>query len=208
MNFIAEKIKKAIANGLPGVDAQMKMVMSERINLRFDVDTSNYKKSAVAIHLFENASDLEFVLIQRPVYDGPHGGQMALPGGKVEEQDESLEQTARRESFEEVGIPESNGILLGELTDVVIPVSKYVMTPFVFFHSEKCEMIPDPREVDEIILANLSNLIDSTIQKKNIQLHGGMTLKNVPFFDLSNKVVWGATSMVLSEFREVCLVLK
>lgn len=203
MHELVQKIRNGFVLGLPGKDAQAKMVMNRRQSVRFETDTSEYRKSAVAIHLFEKGEDLELVLIQRPLYDGHHGGQMALPGGKVEEGDASLEHTARRESREEVGISENSGVLLGELTDVIIPVSKYIMTPFVFFHSEKQEMTADPREVDEIVMGSVNELRNASIQHKNIKLQGGMTLKDVPYFDLSGKVVWGATSMVLSEFRDL-----
>lgn len=181
----------------------MKMIFSKKIQLDSIGDLSTYKKSAVGVHLFENGTDLKIVLIQRPPYDGPHGGQMALPGGKAEPTDVSLEHTARRESFEEVGIPIESGVLLGKLTDITIPVSKYIMTPFVFFHSEMCEMIKEPREVDEIVWVSLEELSKAEVKLKDIHLNSNLVRKNAPHFELQNKVVWGATSMVLAEFREL-----
>ena len=144
------------------------------------------------------------ILIQRPQYDGTHGGQVSFPGGKVDKVDDNLEATARRESFEEINLPFSAGELIGELSAVYIPVSNFMVQPFVFYIEELPELIPDEREVEDILHFDIELLRDDSILKKtDMTISKGFVQKNVPYFSIENKIVWGATSMILAEMKEV-----
>jgi 8-oxo-dGTP pyrophosphatase MutT (NUDIX family) len=173
---------------------------------RQQFETSNAEQprrpAAVAIHLYPQNSAWHFILIERSTYNGQHSGQMAFPGGKPDPTDPHLEFTARRESLEEIGIPIDQGQHLKTLSKVWIPVSGFEVSPYVFLHEQAPLLQPDPREVQEIISVSVSDLIaDSSLTSKDIEIPGGQVLEAHPCFLLNNKVVWGATALMLNEVR-------
>jgi 8-oxo-dGTP pyrophosphatase MutT (NUDIX family) len=173
---------------------------------RQQFEASNAKQTrrpaAVAIHLYPQNSAWHFILIERSTYNGQHSGQMAFPGGKPDPTDPHLEFTARRESLEEIGIPIDQGQHLKTLSKVWIPVSGFEVSPYVFLHEQAPLLQPDPREVQEIISVSVSDLLaDSSLTSKDIEIPGGQILEAHPCFLLNNKIVWGATALMLNEVR-------
>ena len=167
-----------------------------------EYDQQERRTAAVALHFYLKSEAWHFILIERSTYNGQHSGQMAFPGGKPDPSDPHLEFTARRESFEEIGIPLHHGQHIKTLSTVWIPVSGFEVSPFVFLHEQAPLLQPDPREVQEIISVALSDLLkeESCIQK-DIHIPGGAILKDHPCFLLNDKIVWGATALMLNEVR-------
>jgi 8-oxo-dGTP pyrophosphatase MutT (NUDIX family) len=131
-----------------------------------------------------------------------HSGQISFPGGKRDETDENLEFTARRECFEEVALPLGLGEMIHPLTEVFIPVSSFLVQPYIFYVETLPELIADEREVDSIFSFDIFSLLDeSIIHRTSIQIGNGMTLKDMPYFNIHGRVVWGATAMILSELK-------
>ncbi|MEN9699753.1 MAG: hypothetical protein RLZZ301_951 [Bacteroidota bacterium] len=160
------------------------------------------KKAAVGLHFYLKNDGWHFLLIERTSYDGQHSGQMAFPGGKADPTDPHLEFTARRESFEEVGIATARGELLSELTMVWIPVSGFEAHPFVFIHEHELTFRADPKEVAAIVEVPLSALLQPEAQQfRTVQANPQLKLKDVPCFILQDRVVWGATALMLNEVR-------
>ncbi|MEN9994133.1 MAG: hypothetical protein RL762_790 [Bacteroidota bacterium] len=177
---------------------------------RQQFETSNAEQprraAAVAIHLYPQNSAWHFILIERSTYNGQHSGQMAFPGGKPEATDPHLEFTARRESLEEIGIPTDQGQHLKTLSKVWIPVSGFEVSPYVFLHEQAPLLQPDPREVQQIEVVALQDLLtDSSLISKDIEIPGGQVLEAHPCFLLNNKIVWGATALMLNEVRMLLL---
>lgn len=204
MERFVHQLKSAL-EVLPGEDAHELMMPRKRAEsvrqLRRDND---FRESAVAIILFEKHRQLHFTLIQRPNYNGAHSGQVAFPGGKQDKTDVSLVHTAKRESREEIGVREEDLNEVGALTPIYIPVSKFKVSPFIFWWEGSYEFVADEREVDEILVVPLRDLLEEhRIKKSQFKVGGGITLKDIPFFDLADKRVWGATAIILSEFRAV-----
>lgn len=200
-----KRIKSAFDKELPGVKAHEKM---SPINRPIDISTisniHDYRHSAVALICYPSVSGFSFVLIQRPTYEGNHSGQISFPGGKKEESDLDLEFTARRETFEEIGVELNQNHLVGKLTTVFIPVSKFIIEPFLYVLNTEPHFRPDTREVESIFSPLITDLIDDgNTRNKAIELSTGMKLKNVPYFALNDKDVWGATALILSEFKEI-----
>jgi 8-oxo-dGTP pyrophosphatase MutT (NUDIX family) len=160
------------------------------------------RPAAVAIHFYQKDANWHFILIERSTYNGQHSGQMAFPGGKPEPNDPHLEHTARRESFEEIGIPLHHGQHIKTLSNVWIPVSGFEVSPFVFLHEGVPYLQPDPREVQQIEVVALKDLLDtSSLVNRDIRIPGGQVLEAHPCFMLNNKIVWGATALILNELK-------
>ncbi len=101
------------------------------------------------------------VFIKRNEYDGPHSAQVSFPGGAWENRDRTLQHTAIRETREELGISGELEIL-GSLTDLHIPVSNFLVTPFVGWMAETPLFKPDPTEVQYVIEVPLQSLLSSS----------------------------------------------
>ncbi len=193
-------LKTNLTKPLPGKEIQYQMAPSDREE-RFK-KTANEKtiESAVMILLFEEKEEIYTVFIQRPQYDGPHGGQVSFPGGKYEpDNDKNLEETAIRECFEEIGVKVSKENIIGKLTKLHIPVSNICVNPYVAFLENPPRFTIDKIEVDEVFKTKISDFLKP--EKKNIkQFIIADKEVTVPYFDVSDKEIWGATAMMLNEF--------
>lgn len=189
---------------LPGYKAQYTMAREFRAHPK---DTEIYhekaKLGAVLILFYPYKNQIYTVLIQRQAYNGVHSAQIAFPGGKKDESDVSLIQTALREAHEEVGIVPEKVQLIGELTKLYIPPSNFLVSPVLGFSDEIPSFLPQQFEVAEIIEVPLQKFLqDELIKEKVIDLPQQLRLK-VKYFDVSDKVIWGATAMMIAEMREI-----
>lgn len=201
VHFI-EQLKIRLQQPLPGEEAQYLMAPISRLQNKFlSPEIYNPKKSAVLILLYPDNEHIKTVLIERPVYEGVHSGQVAFPGGKFEEMDIELKQTALRETFEEIGVSPENINIIGQLTDLYINPSNFLVSPFIGYVNEKPDFIKDPHEVQQIVTYNLFELNNDAIRsEKEITFSGGFTLKT-PYYDIEGLTVWGATAMMISELN-------
>src|SRR5690606_24654850 len=135
----------------------------------------------------------------RPDYDGVHGGQISLPGGKKEEKDKDYIATAVRETEEEIGVSAKEITVLGSLTELYVSASNIQVLPVVGFCTRPPMFIPNPYEVEEIIEVSIDDLTkEKEVKFTDISVRGHKI--NSPYYHLKGKVVWGATAMILSEF--------
>jgi 8-oxo-dGTP pyrophosphatase MutT (NUDIX family) len=160
--------------------------------------------AAVLLLLFPYENELAFVLTQRNEYPGVHSGQISFPGGKREDS-ETFQETALRETREELGIDVSNIEILGELTPIYIPPSNFEVHPFVGYMPHKPNWQPDSNEVQRVIEMPLSVLLDVTIKRVEEWI-----LRNMPvpirFYHFNEAKIWGATAVMLSEFEHRLLM--
>jgi 8-oxo-dGTP pyrophosphatase MutT (NUDIX family) len=197
-----DNLKSNLQKPLPGVEAQFEMahVKREKV-LANSYESQNYRPSAVLILLFPNEQNqISVLLIERMTYNGHHSGQIAFPGGKVEPDDIDLEATALREFFEETGADDTPTVI-GKLTPVYIPVSKFMVQPFVSYVEKKPNFSASAYEVNELIEWEINHLLNPDIIKETtIEPTPGYKLKT-PYFDVQGKVLWGATAMMLNELK-------
>jgi 8-oxo-dGTP pyrophosphatase MutT (NUDIX family) len=197
-------LKEALAAGLPGQEAQALMMPTLSDKSRFSLEAKkDAREGGVMILFYQREGSLHFPLILRPDYDGVHAKQMSFPGGKRDLEDEDLVATALRETYEEVGVGSDKIEIIGSLTDLYIIASNFNVLPIVGVIHEVPGFISDEHEVDEIVEVKLDDLMDDARQKiKPMSILQGITIQ-APYFDLSNKVVWGATAMILSELKYI-----
>lgn len=196
-----ELLNEKLSAGLPGPEAQYKMAGNFRQKI---VPPANATESAVMMLLFERDRDFHFLLIERTSTNpnDKHGGQISFPGGRRDPDDATLEATAIRETHEEVGIRPEEVKLLGGLTELYIPVSNYLVYPFLGVVEAPFQVVPQPSEVKSVLAVPLADLLDAAnLRNTTIRLSGGLVLKDVPYFHLEDKVVWGATAMILNEVK-------
>lgn len=203
--FIRTLVQK-MEGGLPGYTAQFKMAPEGRAKTDFEkMEMHNAKLSAVLLLFYPSSGIAHLPLIVRPQYNGAHGGQVALPGGKPEIQDASLEDTALRETYEEIGVAPKDITVIGRLSKIYIPPSNYMVMPFVAFSKSQPEFVPDPAEVNALLRIPVKDLLNESIIKNTIVTTSNGIKLNTPCFMIDNNVVWGATAMILSELKELML---
>lgn len=196
-------LRKRLQQPLPGIAAQRKMANSKRFDERFiQENRAGARMCAVLIPLYLNEGELSVVLMKRPTYKGAHSGQVSFPGGKHEEEDPNLEFTALRESHEEVGLPPQSVEVIGQLTDLYIPPSNFLVHPFVGFVRELPELVPDQHEVESIILTEIDYFFQHDFREKDINITEHFSL-NAPYYEVEGHTVWGATAMILAELQQV-----
>jgi 8-oxo-dGTP pyrophosphatase MutT (NUDIX family) len=153
---------------------------------------------AVLLLLYPHNDALYLPLTVRTAALRTHSGEVSLPGGRFDEEDGSLQQTALREAWEELGIPPESVTLWTELTSVWIPVSNFQISPFVGWSAQRPSFNPSTNEVAELIETPLELLMQpETIQSEMRERHGDQMY--IPYFAVGEHKVWGATSLVLAE---------
>jgi len=131
-----------------------------------------------------------------------HAGQIAFPGGKREQEDDSLIRTALREAREEIGIDVKSVEILGELSAVYVQVSKFLIKPVLGWLEQMPELVADSAEVDEVIFISLEDLANQAnrCDKEMVTMTG---VQSVPGYDINGLFIWGATAMILSELADL-----
>ena len=200
-----DALVKRLAQELPGEAAQFRMSPAAR---RGSYQISAHTRIACVLALlYPKDGELHIVFMRRtakhPDKDR-HAGQISFPGGKYEPEDGSHDRAALREAHEEVGVPPEAVQLLGRLSELYIPISDFMVYPFVGYAAERPDFVPEVEEVAEIIEVPISVLLDDDNRKvKTIELANGMRMKDTPYFDMNGYTLWGATSMMMSELVAV-----
>lgn len=202
LNFIP----KIQIQNLLGEVAHAKMAPEGRIEWVKKANLSKIipKKAAVLILCYPKNEVTHLVLIVRNEYPGVHASQIAFPGGKPELEDLNLIDTAFREAEEEVGVSRNDLNYVKTFTNIYIPPSNYLVTPIFAFSNSPLLFVPQPSEVADIIELPLDQLLNDdllVIQKIKTSYADSV---EVPSFKVNQHLIWGATAMILSEFKE-CL---
>lgn len=210
MDLLIEDLRERLARPLPGQAAQFRMASLRRLEeLGPRLQAPDNAKVACVLVLFHQAADepghWRTVLIQRTANPNDrHSGQVSFPGGRWEESDGSLEAVALREAHEEVGISPLQVQLVGRLTDLYIPVSNFLVHPFVGVLRGEAQMKPQPGEVEHILTPPVAHFLQPENRLvRDLIVGPTVTMREVPYFEIDGRVVWGATAMILSELVEV-----
>ena len=198
--FITQ-LEITITNDLPGEESQQKMRVNYDQSIELPFSINNSTPAAVLILLYLEDNEIYFFLTKRTDELENHKGQISLPGG-MQEGNEKLIDTALRETQEEIGINKTSISIIGTITPLFVPVTGFMIYPFIGYSLNKLDPKLDPIEVEAIFSVNISDLLNKenrTIEQRNIR---GYDVQ-VPYFKLNDYKVWGATSMILSEFRDL-----
>ncbi|MDD2411391.1 MAG: CoA pyrophosphatase [Bacteroidales bacterium] len=169
-------------------------------NNSFSTHNRPFRLSSVALILYNKGQETHSLFIKRATYSGYHSNQYALPGGKKDKSDITTVQTAIRETYEELGILIKPKEIIGQLDPILIPISNYIVFPYVVFLDHAPIDKPDKTEVEECYHYPISELLspDSEIQTEVI-------LNNTPVevyaYKIQNQIIWGATAIMLFDFK-------
>ncbi|MDB0041887.1 CoA pyrophosphatase [Gammaproteobacteria bacterium] len=143
----------------------------------------------------------ELIYTQRSGHLSTHSGEVSFPGGKTEDGDASLFDTALRESNEEMSLNGGDVTMLGKL-DYLISRHKIEVNPFIAT-VDKPQDLEANEEIQEIFTVPLSFLLDpKNIKRESIERQGSVW--EVPTWSLKNQKIWGLTAMITVNFLNVC----
>ena len=168
-----------------------------------DILAKNPKFAAVNILLYLKNNEWYFPLMVRTTNERDrHSGQISLPGGKKEDSDENLEQTSQRETSEEMGIDIHYNRIIREMSPIYIPPSNFYVKAFVSYTKKNPEFTLQKSEAVELIEFPVSTLLSLSDQPEMLVLPTSNGVE-VPVINFNNYIIWGATSMILSELSHL-----
>lgn len=200
MEEFIKRLKGCFEHNLPSEKAHHEMLHDIKKNRPENPDhILKAAKSSVLVLFYPKNDDIYTVFIERPQYDGVHSGQIALPGGKTEQNDKNLADTALREANEEIGIVKEKVMLIGNLSEVFVMPSNFLITPFVGIYNYKPQFSIDDKEVRKLIEIPFSEILkEGNKTKADVKAADG-TICRAPCFKFEDNIIWGATAMILNE---------
>jgi 8-oxo-dGTP pyrophosphatase MutT (NUDIX family) len=194
----ASRLKLLVAGPLPGAAAQAHLAPMPKREFPAGFNPAHLRHAAGLLLTFPIDDRPHIVLTVRADGLGRHGGQVSLPGGVIEP-GETIEAAALREAHEEVGLDPSRVQAVGTLSPLDIPVSGFRLHPVVAITADEPELSPSAGEVARILRVSVNALMERGALRRKSMTRDGRTL-DVPYFELGDIEVWGATAMVLAEF--------
>jgi 8-oxo-dGTP pyrophosphatase MutT (NUDIX family) len=162
-------------------------------------DADGYTHASVLLPLFIKDECYWILFMRRTNTVEYHKGEVSFPGGSVDAGDTSLEHTALRETFEEVGIREEDIEILGQLDDMLTATSSFIVHPFVGIVPFPYPFTLNTREVDYLIEVPLQFFLEDARPQLVTMDYEGETFET-PAFIYEDTVIWGATQRILENF--------
>lgn len=180
--------------------------MRKKLGKVIDVSSRSPRKAAVMALMYPNdLGEMIMIFMLRKTYKGVHSNQIGFPGGKVEDEDKTMLDTALRETYEEIGVSKSHITILKELTEVYIPPSNFLVQPYLGVLNKKPAYILEEKEVERLIEIPLKTILnDAFISSKKLKTSYANEIE-VPVFEFDDEIIWGATAMMLSEIKDLLL---
>ncbi len=158
----------------------------------------NLRRAGVLVPVVQAGETYNFLFTTRTEIVETHKGQISFPGGVADTGDASMVDTALREAWEEVGIAQSTVDVIGVLDDLQTPTG-FVITPVVGVIEHLSELSINAHEVAEVFQVPVGFFLNPTNGRRELRTVGGKD-REVWYYDVDNRVIWGATAMIIRSF--------
>jgi 8-oxo-dGTP pyrophosphatase MutT (NUDIX family) len=169
---------------------------------RIGGEPSGITPASVLVPIVAHPDGLTVLFTKRTIHLKAHSGQVSFPGGRAEPSDPTPEFTALRESQEEIGLSPEKIEILARLPDYITRTG-FQVTPVVGLLTPPLELVPDPREVEEVFEVPLAFLLDPGNHLRQSREINGRT---VGYYEMrfGERVIWGATAgMIVNLYRQL-----
>jgi 8-oxo-dGTP pyrophosphatase MutT (NUDIX family) len=215
---LPDLLRRRLAQPLPGREAQCRMSPQPRM---WPEPGATLRPAAALLLLYPGAGagtasriPAERLLADDPVGDWwmpltvrgaalrHHGGQVSLPGGRLDHPGESIEAAALREAWEEVGVAAADVEVIGRLTPLPIAISGHLLSPVLGVARSRPRFEISVAEVDRLLELPLARLLhpDAAGSERRVSTQRPGVVMDAPYFEVDGYRVWGATAMILAEF--------
>lgn len=177
------------------------IVQALRRYKKSSMQLEGYTASAVLVPLYLKQGRFHVLFTQRSQQVRDHKGQISFPGGVREAHDTDLQETALRETEEELGLQRDAVEVLGELGDIYTP-TRYRISPFVGIIPYPYAFQPNRSEIDSLIEVPLSHLLEpANLRLEHLEFFD--TEQDLPYFHYKQHTIWGATGRITRELVEL-----
>jgi len=159
-------------------------------------DEKETKFASVLILIFGEPPKI--LMIKKPITMNQHGGEIAFPGGKINDEDADLLDTAIRETQEETGISVTRNQIIGQLKSVTTLNSGFTILPFICILNEVNELIPNS-EVEEFLKIPFMSLLKTLSDDKDPEHN---SIQEMYTFTFQNHIIWGASARMLKQITD------
>ena len=158
-------------------------------------DAAILTAAAVLVPIVLREPELTVIFTKRTAHLKAHSGQVSFPGGRAEPHDPTPEFTALREAREEIGLPMERVEVLARMPDYLTRTG-FRVTPVVGLLEPPFELVPDPREVEEVFEVPLAFLLDPQNHQRRTRELQGQTV-GYYVMEFGGRAIWGATAGML-----------
>ena len=198
-----DALRRRLGQPLPGLAAQLQMAPRPRTPLDPSLTSASLRRAAALVLVYEHEGEWRIPLTLRGAALRHHTSQVSLPGGRIDS-GETPEHAALREAYEEIGLMPDAVEVLGPLTPLPIPVSGHLLHPVVGYSPVRPQFVIAEHEVARLIEVPLVHLEPELVRwERRARQHPPQELMDVPYFQIDDMHVWGATAMVLAEFMAI-----
>jgi 8-oxo-dGTP pyrophosphatase MutT (NUDIX family) len=184
---------------------RLRQALAARVRRDFDFDSlpaarlpvGGLRHGSVLVPLLERAGDPTVLFIRRSHHMRNHPGQIAFPGGELDEGEESLA-AAVREAHEEIALDPGQVEILGRLDETLVLMSPFRLTPWVAAVPYPYPYLARSQEVEDILLVPLAALARPGAHRTEVREAYGM-YHEVHVYDVGELHVFGATARILTE---------
>ena len=178
-------------------------ILGNRIPKTIPNQDPSYRHAAVLTPLLEEEGVCKVLFTKRADHLEHHKGQISFPGGSVDEEDRSIEETVLREVNEEIGLQREDVDILGRIDDTVTMLSNFIVHPFVGRIPPSYNFSINKNEVDRLIKVPLNFFYpgNSTLKRKEIGFEGGSFYG--PTYEYNGDLIWGATARMMENFMNI-----
>ena len=198
---LRERMFQRLKRPLPGARAQTLFAPELSYGRHQLPPPQDARQAAVLLLLYPEQGSWRLPLTLRPDTLPTHAGQISFPGGEVEG-GETVQQAALRELSEELQVGAADLELLGQLSEIYVFASNYVVTPCVALAPRRPQVHPNPAEVANLLEPTLVELLDPRRRGEHQIIRRGVCFQ-APHIEYRGHRIWGATSMILAEFLAV-----
>ena len=168
-----------------------------------DKGTTNYRPAGVLLPLLEEGGVWKVLFTKRTDNVEHHKGQISFPGGAVDKEDASIEETVLRETYEEIGLSREHVEILGRIDDVLTMASNYIVHPFVGRITNLNDLVINRAEVERVVKAPLSLFHRANPEKRRYSVEYEGVIYETPAYEYGKDLIWGATARMMENFMEI-----